>query len=116
MDETEAHGWEHVTHRRGITVHRKFMPALNGVMSKFCCVRASGVLEASCLEVAELFEGNTRVAEYNKYFAEGRDLEHVRTGTPSLPPSRPLSLPLSLPPSLPPSFPFFFFSLEKRFW
>ncbi|KAM3570646.1 hypothetical protein VYU27_007289 [Nannochloropsis oceanica] len=81
MDETEAHGWEHVTHRRGITVHRKFMPALNGVMSKFCCVRASGVLEASCLEVAELFEGNTRVAEYNKYFAEGRDLEHVNNMT-----------------------------------
>jgi hypothetical protein len=77
MNETEAHGWEHVTHRRGITVHRKFMPALNGVMSKFCCVRASGVLEASCLDVADLFEGNTRVAEYNKYFAEGRDLEHV---------------------------------------
>ncbi len=35
-------------------------------MSKFCCVRASGVLQASCNDVAELFEGNTRVAEYNK--------------------------------------------------
>ena len=33
------------------------MPALTGVMSKFCCVRASGVLEASCEDVAELFEG-----------------------------------------------------------
>jgi hypothetical protein len=32
-------GWEFVVCRRGITVHRKFMPAVNGVMSKFCCVR-----------------------------------------------------------------------------
>ena len=77
MDESEEHGWEFVTERKGVMVHRKFMPALDGVMSKFCCVRASGVLDASCGDVAELFEGNTRVAEYNKYFAEGRDLEHV---------------------------------------
>jgi hypothetical protein len=39
---------------------------VNGVLSKFCCVRASGVLEASCEDVANLFEGNTRVGEYNK--------------------------------------------------
>jgi len=43
MDEQEEHGWEFVTQRKGVMVHRKFMPALNGVMSKFCCVRASGV-------------------------------------------------------------------------
>lgn len=81
MSEDEKHGWEFVASRRGITVHRKFMPTWNGIMSKFCCVRATGVLHASVEDVAELFEGNTRVAEYNKYYKEGRDLEHLSNAT-----------------------------------
>jgi hypothetical protein len=40
-------------------------------------LQATGVLHASAEDVAELFEGNTRVAEYNKYFAEGKDLEFL---------------------------------------
>lgn len=81
-----SQGWEFVTCRRGITVHRKFMPSINGVMSKFCCVRASGVLEASCDDVAKLFEGNTRVSEYNK-------VSHSSSSMVVVPP-RPRCIPL----------------------
>lgn len=39
LDETEADGWEFVTESRGVRVHRKFLPSLDGKVSKYCCVK-----------------------------------------------------------------------------
>lgn len=39
LDQTEDDGWEFVTEVNGVKVHRKFMPTLDGRMSKYVCVK-----------------------------------------------------------------------------
>ena len=39
LDETEADGWELVTDSGGVKVHRKNLPAMDGRMTRFCCVK-----------------------------------------------------------------------------
>jgi len=81
LDQGEADGWEFVTETKGVRVHRKSLPSMDGKLSKYCCVKASGVLAASPADILTLFEDNTRVAEYNKFYAEGRDLEAINDHT-----------------------------------
>ena len=38
-------------------------------------------MEVSPQQVLKLFESNERVAEYNKFYAEGRDLESINENT-----------------------------------
>eukprot|EP00624_Nannochloropsis_granulata_P000143 evm.model.NODE_1050_length_13595_cov_28.766165.2 len=79
--EGEADGWEFVTETNGVRVHRKSLPSMDGKLSKYCCVKATGILAASPADILTLFEDNTRVAEYNKFYAEGRDLEAINDCT-----------------------------------
>lgn len=44
-------------------------------------MKATGVIEASPSTILKLFEDNSRVAEYNKFYAEGRDLEDINDST-----------------------------------
>jgi hypothetical protein len=131
LDETEGDGWEFVTEAKGVRVHRKFLPSIDGRVSKYCCVKvkgpcpiqsdhrvridrpsrlptpprllcqasheaantnpslssrppppqATGVIDASPRAITQLFEDNSRVAEYNKFYAEGRDLEDINENT-----------------------------------
>jgi hypothetical protein len=81
LDETEADGWEFVGETQGVRVHRKNLPALDGRLSKFACVKATGVIDASPDTILRLFEDNLRVPEYNKFYAEGRDLEAINENT-----------------------------------
>jgi hypothetical protein len=39
LDQTEADGWEYVTTSKGVTVHRKILPGLDGKMTNYCCVK-----------------------------------------------------------------------------
>lgn len=41
LDQTEADGWEYVTTSKGVTVHRKILPGLDGKMTNYCCVKVS---------------------------------------------------------------------------
>jgi hypothetical protein len=43
--------------------------------------QASAVLSASAEDIYTLFQDNTRVCEYNKYFAKGKDLEELNDNT-----------------------------------
>lgn len=81
LDQGEEDGWEFVTETKGIKVHRKNLPSMDGRVSKYCCVKASGVLDASPADILKLFEDNERVPEYNKFYAEGRDLEAINENT-----------------------------------
>jgi hypothetical protein len=81
LDQGEADGWEFVTETNGVRVHRKSLPSMDGKLSKYCCVKATGILAASPADILTLFEDNTRVAEYNKFYAEGRDLEAINDCT-----------------------------------
>ncbi len=81
LDETEADGWEFVGETQGVKVHRKNLPALDGRLSKFACVKATGVIDASPATILALFADNLRVPEYNKFYAEGRDLEAISEDT-----------------------------------
>lgn len=81
LDETEADGWEFVGETHGVRVHRKNLPALDGRLTKFACVKATGVIDASPETILALFADNVRVPEYNKFYAEGRDLEAISEST-----------------------------------
>lgn len=81
LDQGEADGWEFVTDTNGVRVHRKSLPSMDGKLSKYCCVKATGILAASPADILTLFEDNTRVSEYNKFYAEGRDLEAINDRT-----------------------------------
>lgn len=73
-------GWDLIRSQDGISVMRKFMGS-SAQSFKYACVRAEGVLRASPAQILSLFEDNTRVSEYNKFFGEGRDLEEVGENT-----------------------------------
>jgi hypothetical protein len=81
LDQGEEDGWELVSDAKGVTVHRKNLPSMDGRVSKYCCVKASGTLAASPDDILALFAENTRVPEYNKFYAEGRDLEAINEHT-----------------------------------
>lgn len=81
LDQGEADGWELVSDAKGVTVHRKNLPSMDGRVSKYCCIKASGTLAASPDDILALFADNTRVPEYNKFYAEGRDLEAINEHT-----------------------------------
>jgi len=44
-------------------------------------MQATAVMEVSPQQVLKLFESNERVAEYNKFYAEGRVLECINENT-----------------------------------
>jgi hypothetical protein len=106
LDEGEAQGWELVTDKKGVKVHKKTMASITGKASRYCCVKAShhplcawcpadvtvdvtglcicqatGVINASASEILKLFEDNSRVAEYNPLYNYGRDLEEINENT-----------------------------------
>ena len=60
----------------GVTIHRKVPTG-----QRFAVVRASGIIRASAEDIVKLFEDNSRVPEYNKFFDTGRDLEMVAEDT-----------------------------------
>lgn len=60
----------------GVTVHRK-VP----LGSRYAVIRAHGLINASASDIVALFDDNSRVHEYNKFFRTGRDLEMVSEDT-----------------------------------
>ena len=73
-------GWKLIKSEDGYEVHRKFMtPGLPG--SQFACVMCHGIINSSPLDVLNLFEDDSRVPEYNSFYADGKDLEIVADGT-----------------------------------
>eukprot|EP01041_Mallomonas_annulata_P000572 gene572-1101_t len=76
-------GWQLIRSQDGVSVFRKFIGGGVGGQSsfKYACVKAEGVMQASPKLILDLFEDNTRVTEYNKFFQEGRDLENVADNT-----------------------------------
>jgi len=77
-------GWQQIRSQDGVLVSRKFIGGGGGGQSqsfKYALVKAEGVVKASPKDILRLFEDNTRVSEYNKYFQEGRDLEDVAENT-----------------------------------
>lgn len=58
LDQTEADGWEYVTTSKGVTVHRKILPGLDGKMTNYCCVkvrRRGGKWNGEGMSVHEVF-------------------------------------------------------------
>ena len=39
LDQTEEDGWEFVVHSKGVRVHRKTLPSIDGRLSRYCCVK-----------------------------------------------------------------------------
>lgn len=72
-------GWTLIRAEEGIEVYRRFMGA--GPGSQFACVMCNGVVNSAPKSVLELFEDNTRVPEYNSFYARGKDLETVAENT-----------------------------------
>ena len=73
-------GWKLIKSENGYEVHRKFMnPGLPG--SQFACVMCHGIINSAPEDVLNLFEDDSRVPEYNSFYADGKDLEIVADGT-----------------------------------
>lgn len=75
-------------------------PQVGETASKFLCVKAEAVLDASPAQVYTLFVDNTRVREYNEFCKQIKDLQYVNSTTkvrPRLPLAKFLS---SFPPRL----------------
>ena len=68
-----------ITAEEDIIVHRKLLDAGKG--AQYACVRAQGIVRASPEDILTLFEDNSRVSEYNQFFAEGKVLETVADDT-----------------------------------
>jgi hypothetical protein len=78
-------GWQFVTEKHGVTVHKKYMkPSISSSSgssdevvneqsaAKFACVIARGTLNAKAEDVCALFKSNDRVHEYNDNCADVR--------------------------------------------
>lgn len=73
-------GWKLIKSESGYEVYRKFMtPGLPG--SQFACIMCFGIINSSPQDVLNLFEDDSRVPEYNSFYADGKDLEIVADGT-----------------------------------
>ena len=57
-----------------------------GDASKFLCVKAEAILEASPEKVYSLFVDNSRVREYNEFCKQIKDLEYINSTTKVLTP------------------------------
>ena len=73
-------GWKLIKSEDGYEVYRKFMkPGLPG--SQFACIMCFGIINSSPQDLLNLLEDDTRVPEYNSFYADGKDLEIVADGT-----------------------------------
>jgi hypothetical protein len=77
---SKRNGWKLIKEEDGYQVYRKFMtPGLPG--SQYACVLCHGYINAAAPNVVALFEDDTRIQEYNSFYATGRDLETVAENT-----------------------------------
>lgn len=76
----DKQGWKLIRSEGGYEVYRKFMGG-GTVGSQFACIMCHGMINSSPESVHALFEDNTRVAEYNSFFKDGRDIEVIAEGT-----------------------------------
>jgi len=76
----KRNGWKLIKEEDGYQVYRKFMtPGMPG--SQYACVLCHGYINAAAPNVLALFEDDTRIQEYNSFYATGRDLETVAENT-----------------------------------
>jgi len=80
IDLKTAKGWKLIREEDGYLVYRKFMGAA-GPGSQYACVMCSGFINSDPKDVFALFEDNSRVSEYNSFYAKGTDLELVAENT-----------------------------------
>lgn len=76
----DKQGWKLIRSEDGYEVYRKFMGG-SGAGSRYACIMCHGKIGSSPESVYALFEDNTRVAEYNSFYKDGRDLEVIAEGT-----------------------------------
>ena len=84
LDEDEEQGWELVSSPNagnGPLVHRKNLPSIDGHFSKYCCVKATGIMNAKYQDILDLFDDNDRITEYNSFYTQGADLETIDDST-----------------------------------
>mmetsp|Transcript_25777 Transcript_25777/g.33788 ORF Transcript_25777/g.33788 Transcript_25777/m.33788 type:complete len:543 (+) Transcript_25777:115-1743(+) len=81
LDEGPEDQWELISDKHGVEVSRKFMETQDSRGGKYCCVKAIGQLKCSPAQIQALFDDPTRVAEYNPFFGEGRQLERLDEST-----------------------------------
>ena len=61
-------GWKHVRSENGVDVYRKFINE-GPFGSKYACVKAIGVVQASPKSVLDILKDDSRTAEYNTLYA-----------------------------------------------
>jgi hypothetical protein len=72
-------GWKLIKAEDGYEVYRKFLGF--GPSSQYACVMCHGVINSPPKTVLSLFEDNSRVAEYNSFCKDIRDLEYIGDDT-----------------------------------